>query len=219
MYAVINNLIYYLYLLMGLIEILSFKYLTTNVFIYILYSVACWSCIGSVFMLHVFLTSFILLTVNETSVDHFEFIRSSHWPRIQTCCRLRLSEIWGQGMLIIPQCRSHINTRPPLCHEICGSEQLPAPRSFQTDLEWSVLDLRWKVQKQTAEDAVFMCSDKTTLICAWIFDGARSELYEDGGNGKQTGEEEICQETSGVIYEMLHSTALPEMQSDSFICW
>lgn len=32
---------------------------------------------------------------------------------------------------------------------------------------------------------------------------------EDGGNRKQTGEEELCQETSDLIYEMLQSAASP----------
>lgn len=32
---------------------------------------------------------------------------------------------------------------------------------------------------------------------------------EDGGNRKQTGEEELCQETSDLIYEMLQSAISP----------
>lgn len=32
---------------------------------------------------------------------------------------------------------------------------------------------------------------------------------QDGGNRKQTGEEEFCQETSGLIYETLQSSAPP----------
>lgn len=107
--------------------------------------------------------------------DHSEFNRFSHWPRIQSSCRLLL--VLGQRKLIIPQWMPHINMRPPLCHQdmkyVGHSSSLnliyskPGEKKSREKLELSVLwyygDQRWKVQGQKSVKMRFhvQCSSVT----------------------------------------------------------
>ncbi len=149
----------------------------------------------------------ILLVWSQTSNFGTLLKRSFRVQQILTLTQnsnlLSAATFWvlGQRKLIIPQWMSHINLRPPLCHQdmkyVGHSSFLniiyskPEGEKTREKLELSVLwyygDQRWTVQRQkVCEDAVscaVQLCDKIPLIYRLIFPVTRSEPSEADRRG------------------------------------